>query len=59
MTNKQEQLQKRGFIVNGIDLGTIFCGESMFTKISNASKVGLISFVQNSNYKLIDCQVYT
>ncbi|RMZ51063.1 leucyl/phenylalanyl-tRNA--protein transferase [Flavobacteriaceae bacterium PRS1] len=43
----------------GIDLGNIFCGESMFTKMSNASKIGLITFIQNSNYKLIDCQVYT
>jgi len=43
----------------GIDLGDIFCGESMFNKVNNASKAGLISFVQNSNYKLIDCQVYT
>lgn len=44
----------------GIDLGNgIFCGESMFAKVSNASKVGFISFIQNTNYKLIDCQVYT
>jgi leucyl/phenylalanyl-tRNA---protein transferase len=43
----------------GIDLGEVFCGESMFTKVNNASKVGLISFIQNSNYKLIDCQIYT
>lgn len=44
----------------GIDLGNgVFCGESMFTKESNASKVGFITFIQNSNYKLIDCQVYT
>ena len=44
----------------GIDLGNnIFCGESMFSKVSNASKVALITFIQNSNYKLIDCQVYT
>ena len=43
----------------GIDLGNVFCGESMFTKVNNASKAGFISFVQNSNYKLIDCQVYT
>ena len=44
----------------GIDLGNgIFCGESMFSKIANASKVGFITFIQNSNYKLIDCQVYT
>ncbi|GAA4965734.1 leucyl/phenylalanyl-tRNA--protein transferase [Algibacter aquimarinus] len=44
----------------GIDLGNgVFCGESMFTKESNASKAGIISFIQNSDYKLIDCQVYT
>ncbi|MCD2257922.1 leucyl/phenylalanyl-tRNA--protein transferase [Psychroserpens luteolus] len=44
----------------GVDIGNgIFCGESMFSKVSNASKVGFITFIQNSNYKLIDCQVYT
>jgi leucyl/phenylalanyl-tRNA--protein transferase len=37
----------------------IFCGESMFAKVSNASKVGFIALVQNSNYKLIDCQLHT
>ncbi|OUR94687.1 leucyl/phenylalanyl-tRNA--protein transferase [Flavobacteriales bacterium 34_180_T64] len=44
----------------GIDLNNgVFCGESMFSKVNNASKVGFISFIQNTNYKLIDCQVYT
>lgn len=44
----------------GVDLGNdVFCGESMFAKESNASKAGFITFIQNSNYKLIDCQVYT
>ena len=44
----------------GIDLGNgMFCGESMFAKVSNASKVAFISFIQNTNYKIIDCQVYT
>ncbi|MUU78563.1 leucyl/phenylalanyl-tRNA--protein transferase [Winogradskyella endarachnes] len=38
---------------------TVFCGESMFTKVSNASKVGFITFINNSNYKLIDCQLHT
>lgn len=37
----------------------VFCGESMFTKVSNASKVGFITFVKNSNYQLIDCQLHT
>lgn len=44
----------------GVDLGNkLFCGESMFTKVSNGSKVGLITFIQNSDYKLIDCQLHT
>ncbi|MEM6514982.1 MAG: leucyl/phenylalanyl-tRNA--protein transferase [Bacteroidota bacterium] len=44
----------------GVDLNNgIFSGESMFTKVSNASKFGFIKFIQDSDYKLIDCQVYT
>ncbi len=39
----------------------VFCGESMFSKVSNASKVALITLarkLQSQDYKLIDCQVY-
>lgn len=46
----------------GVDLGNIFCGESMFSKESNASKIGLVYLVQklkSENYQLIDCQMYT
>ncbi|CAH8284610.1 leucyl/phenylalanyl-tRNA--protein transferase [Mariniflexile fucanivorans] len=44
----------------GVDLGNgVFCGESMFAKVSNASKIAFITFIQNTDYKLIDCQVYT
>ncbi|GGG39141.1 leucyl/phenylalanyl-tRNA--protein transferase [Bizionia arctica] len=44
----------------GVDLQNgVFCGESMFTTVSNASKVAFITFIQNTDYKLIDCQVYT
>jgi leucyl/phenylalanyl-tRNA--protein transferase len=45
----------------GIDLGTVFCGESMFSLVSNASKVAFIALVNQlklANYKLLDCQVY-
>ena len=45
----------------GIDLGHIFCGESMFSTISNASKVAFITLANQlkaSNYKVLDCQVY-
>ncbi|MBF8148859.1 leucyl/phenylalanyl-tRNA--protein transferase [Winogradskyella sp. F6397] len=44
----------------GIEVNdTVFCGESMFAKVSNASKAGFITYIQNSNYKLIDCQLHT
>ena len=46
----------------GIDLGTVFCGESMCSKSSNASKVALIFLVKElkkNKYELIDCQVPT
>ncbi|MCV9929853.1 leucyl/phenylalanyl-tRNA--protein transferase [Flavobacterium sp. LS1R49] len=45
----------------GVDLGHVFCGESMFSKVSNASKVAFIALVnklKEENYKLLDCQVY-
>jgi leucyl/phenylalanyl-tRNA--protein transferase len=46
----------------GIDLGQVFCGESMFSLVSNASKFAFISLAEeliSKEYKLIDCQVYT
>lgn len=46
----------------GLDLKPIFCGESMFSYVSNASKAGFITLVQllkEKGYTLIDCQVYT
>ncbi len=43
----------------GVKVNHVFCGESMFTKVSNASKIALIYLCQNFNFKVIDCQVYT
>ncbi len=43
----------------GVDLGDVFCGESMFSKVSNASKAAFIFLaqkLQSENYKLLDCQ---
>lgn len=45
----------------GIDLGNVFCGESMFSKVNNTSKIAFIALVgklEKENYNLIDCQVY-
>lgn len=46
----------------GICLGKIFFGESMFTKVTDASKYGFITLVralQKTGYTLIDCQQQT
>lgn len=46
----------------GVDLGHVFCGESMFSLRSNASKFAFIKMAQElgeKGYKLIDCQVHT
>lgn len=42
----------------GIDLGNIFCGESMFSLATDASKICLVALVSSFNWKLVDCQVY-
>jgi leucyl/phenylalanyl-tRNA--protein transferase len=46
----------------GIQLGDCFFGESMFARVSNASKAAFITFVQYAAAKglgMIDCQVYS
>lgn len=43
----------------GIAVGDIFCGESMFSKVSNASKTAVIALCQSKKYKLLDCQVHS
>lgn len=46
--------------IYGVSVGKIFCGESMFSFISNASKVALtflVSHLRKGRFPLIDCQV--
>jgi len=46
----------------GVSLGRCFFGESMFTRISNASKVALVAltrYLAASGFTIIDCQVKT
>jgi leucyl/phenylalanyl-tRNA--protein transferase len=43
----------------GVHAGDVFCGESMFSLVSNASKTALIWLCNTGKYTLIDCQVYT
>ncbi len=42
----------------GVQINSVFCGESMFSLVNNASKTALIHLC-NSGYQLIDCQVHT
>jgi len=43
----------------GIKIGKVFCGESMFSLVANASKTALTHLCQSGLYGLIDCQVHT
>ena len=78
MINAYLQLHKKGYAQSievwsgdqlvgglyGIDLKekNIFCGESMFSKKNDASKIAfyyLVKKIQAKKYKLVDCQMYT
>lgn len=41
----------------GVLINKVFCGESMFSKKSNTSKLALIWLCQNANINLVDCQI--
>lgn len=43
----------------GVRTGNVFCGESMFSLVPNASKAALIHLCTQFAYRVIDCQVYT
>ncbi|MDQ2087335.1 leucyl/phenylalanyl-tRNA--protein transferase [Herbivorax sp. ANBcel31] len=46
----------------GVSIGNCFFGESMFSKMDNASKTALILLCQElckKNFQLIDCQIYS
>jgi len=46
----------------GVTIGQVFFGESMWTKVDNASKVAFVTLVQQLiqwGFQLIDCQVTT
>jgi leucyl/phenylalanyl-tRNA--protein transferase len=46
----------------GVSIGRVFFGESMFSRVSNASKVAFVALVKDLQHRafvLIDCQVRT
>lgn len=61
LINKAKGVKKLVGGLYGVDLGHVFCGESMFSEETNSSKLAFIYLVQKlakEKYKLIDCQVY-
>ncbi len=61
---KSVEVWQDGILVGGlygVDLGHVFCGESMFSKVSNASKMAFIALsrsLQAKGYALLDCQLH-
>jgi leucyl/phenylalanyl-tRNA---protein transferase len=46
----------------GIAIGRVFCGESMFSRLTDTSKIALVYLVrqlQRWQFELIDCQMFT
>ena len=46
----------------GLAVGAIFCGESMFSEVADASKVGFVTLAEklfSNDVEIIDCQVQT
>lgn len=46
----------------GLAMGQLFFGESMFSRVTNASKAGFVTWVEHlreRDFKLIDCQMPT
>ncbi len=45
----------------GIKIGKVFFGESMFSRVSNASRYALAKYItsQKDEIRLIDCQIFT
>jgi leucyl/phenylalanyl-tRNA--protein transferase len=61
---KSVEVWQNGELVGGlygVDLGHVFCGESMFSKVSNASKIAfvwLVKYLEENKYLLLDCQIH-
>ena len=57
------EIRQHGEIVGGlygVALGEIFFGESMFSSVADASKVGLVALcgqLERWGFRLIDCQI--
>jgi leucyl/phenylalanyl-tRNA--protein transferase len=58
-----ETYDRNGQLVGGlygVAIGRVFFGESMFSRVSNASKVAMVALVDillRGGYRLIDCQL--
>jgi leucyl/phenylalanyl-tRNA--protein transferase len=41
----------------GVIIGSVFCGESMFSLLTNASKAAFITLCRTGEFEVIDCQL--
>lgn len=61
---KSVEVWKEGELVGGlygVESGKVFCGESMFSRIANASKVAFFALaakLQADGFHLLDCQLH-
>ncbi|MEO6582688.1 MAG: leucyl/phenylalanyl-tRNA--protein transferase [Ferruginibacter sp.] len=57
--NSVEVYQKDKLVggLYGVVINKVFCGESMFSTVSNASKAALIWLCRQPQFQLIDCQL--
>ena len=54
------EVWKAGVLVGGlygVVVGRVFCGESMFSKVADASKAALIYLCRMGKFKMVDCQI--
>jgi leucyl/phenylalanyl-tRNA--protein transferase len=58
------EVKQDGVLVGGlygVAVGRVFCGESMFSRVSNGSRAGfmtLVSWLKSQGFRLIDAQVH-
>ena len=45
--------------IYGLQIGQVFFGESMFTRVKDASKIAMVHLCETRKNRLIDAQVYS
>ena len=62
ISGKMRKHYIRNMVLGGVSIGCIFFGESMFTRVTDASKIAFVALarqLERWQFPLIDCQVHT